>query len=425
MIQFRDVPQHSDYARHTAPPSTWPASIPAFAKEEHVQALIEADWAPWWGDVANHYPKTLASPRRIGMRGLAHALALEQKNGWSFDFCLSYCEEHLTETAGGLAASLTMRHLTSRARSNADEVLAGAAANAIAAEDGFHFQGDLGRLVRERPGLVSRRWTGNGPDYLVARVNYRSGDVAEFRFIEAKGVAGKLPEAMPKCFYKFKTQSLNADLSNSCICKPILSYAYLPLPKRQPRPRHGKPAPVPASQAPIPMVVQWFNATERRPDEPTYEHQRDSALLILTLARDQFHRLLWKSGLPGGANMGTLEVAAFARPSWLFPFRLKSEWWFISQDHTWAITIPLKSVQFFNRVNRLLAGITDLERVDGYVLYRLLAAMRDLGRLTDGPQFPEFEYIYVNNLRFERLVRDPTGITFLSGPSRPNRSRQG
>lgn len=411
MIQFRDIPASSDNAKKSAPPPTWPAGFPAFATESDVQALIKADWTSWWADVVPTYSTALAKPRQIGIRGLAHALALEQKNGWTFNFCLEFCQQHLIETSGGLAASLNIRELTTRGRSFVDEVLAGAAANAIAAEDGFSFQGDLGRMAEKHPGLVSRRWPGNGPDYLVGRATH--GSVAEFRFIEAKGVAGTMRKRAPKNFYKFKAQSLNAELSNDCICKPILSYAYLPLPERPCKPRYGKPAPAPTSQAPIPMVVQWFNATERRPDESTPEYQRDSAVLLLTLARDQFHRLLRKSGVPEGVDMRPPQAPAFTRSSWRFPLRLRGDWYFVSQDANWAITVPVRAVRFFTRVGRLLDEIADLKRVDKIILQRLLAETQQLGQLADTRRLSSLEYYDVNNLRFEVLARDATGIVFL------------
>ena len=138
MLKFRALPGLADSTSGKPPPTTWPPPFPPhtfFSSARDVETAVTADWAPWWADVKPSY-QTVLEKRHIGIRGIAHALHLEFTNGWSFDFCLRFCEENLINTPQGITALPTVAMLTTRGRALVDEMIGSAVAIALAGNDG-------------------------------------------------------------------------------------------------------------------------------------------------------------------------------------------------------------------------------------------------------------------------------------------------
>lgn len=370
MINFRPLPTPADTRNNIPVPSTWPQGLNNHAL---VLAQVTAAWDPWWADVSPGYKAAVGS-YPLGIRSIAHALHLELTNGWSFDFCLRYCEENLMDTPGGVRASSNIGNLTSRARAGVDEQIASAVTIAIAAADGYRFLCDVQRYTRKYPGMVSRRWKGNGPDHLVAQFGSpANGQVATFRFLEAKGNASEFSNAKPRDFCIFKTQSLNAELLFACVVQPILSYVYL-------------------LATGAPLFAQWFNAPARQ--MPKKSDRARQAFLLLSAAKDQYVRIMWKSRRTGTKTL------------------VGKRLWIISRDGSSGVAIDIEARTVFKKIGdilRSIKGAKDLEKS----VEDLLKAVRALQKITKASDNPETDVEEFAETRFEVVARDATGFLFL------------
>lgn len=392
-IKFRGPPTSADSVVGAAPPSTWPAT-PAggFTSRAVAEALVQADWHPWWEDVAPAYKTGLVN-RPIGIRSIAHGMHLELRNGWSFELCLRFCEEHLVTGGNLVRASPTVAGLTTRARAFADEFIASSVTTALAASDGYHFLGDLGSYTKRFPDMVARCWRGDGPDHLLARMGTASdGFVASFLFIEAKGDYRAFSDVgTPRDFCRFKTQSLNAELRFLCVSKPILSYVYVPTDPAQP------------------VIAQWFNAPERGDEQSEEQDRAAQAAMLLTIAFDQFKRILQRSGVAWSiaepsASLRSAAFQAAARPG--------GDLAFVSADGQASILVDLRSITLFRRVDTLMQDIQSHAdaRENEKALLAMVGELRHLRRpRRTRPQ----NFVTIRGARFQILVRDPTGVEFL------------
>jgi hypothetical protein len=402
MLAYRDLPEATD-SNHKTLPNTWPTSYP-LAVEKDVVNAVTADWKPWWTKVKPDYSKQLKT-RPIGIRSIAHALHLEFTNGWSLEFCLRFCEENLIQTSEGVSAAPTVGRLTVRGRAMVDETIASAVAIALAGADGYKFLGDLGRYTAKYPRMVSRRWKGKGPDHLVAKMGAPTdGYVAQYMFLEAKGVAGAIPTKAPRNFYAHKTQSLNADLLFGCICRPILSYVYLPV-----------------SSPPETLIAQWFNASSR-PSDDLPQSKAVQTILLLRMAASQFRRIVRKSRLPDGL----ISAVAFGEvTNWEFQRDDAGKFWFISRDGFSAIAIDEDAPAFFSvldaELDVLQAELLAIMPIDSANdrpiqwngFSHLLKMLNRLRQLAPSKEDSNDVFESIQERRFEVIARDATGITFL------------
>ena len=398
MLNFREPPRSKD-STSGQPPPTAPQPVPpatSFFKEKHVKAAIEATWRAWWATVKPTYRSNLSN-RPIGIRGIAHALHLELTNGWSFDLCLRFCEGNLIETPQGVAASPSVMKLTTRGRAIVDEMIAGAVTIALAGHDGYYFLGDVGRLKARSQIFIDRPWAGKGPDHLVAKMGKPSdGYVAQYMFLEAKGIAGAIPAGIPSNFYAHKTQSLNAKLLYGDSHRPILSYVYLPV---------STPA--------TPLVAQWFNAPERMPEGLPPRSKHSQALLLLYIAQDQFNRLLEKSQIHGYQVPDVLRNPSPYRK----PIRSDGRIIYPSGDGFSAIMISNRALEFFAQLDGNLDGLESAINADRPLSVqqekRLNAQVGRLRSLVRETRSSRDEFYRFSRKRFEVVARDATGITFL------------
>ncbi|SPV11883.1 Uncharacterised protein [Burkholderia cepacia] len=375
MINFRPLPTPADTYSNIPVPTTWPQGLydKALALDQ-----VTAAWDPWWADVSPSYKAKLVT-YPLSIRSIAHALHLELTNGWSFDFCLRYCEENLMDAPYGIRASPTIGKLTSRARAGVDEQIASAVTVALAAADGFRFLGDIQRYAKKYPSMVSRRWKGNGPDHIAAQFGSpANGQVANFRFLEAKGNAVEFSHAKPRDFCIFKTQSLNADLLFACQIRPILSYVYLPA-------------------TADPLVAQWFNAPTRQiPKESELGRfdRASQAFLLLSVARDQYVRIMRKSRRAGIKTLTDGRV------------------WIISQDGLSGVAIDREVRMVFAKIGNIIRSIrepADLEK-NVETLLEAVNSLQNIAKVYDDPRAEIHEF---SGTRYEVIARDATGFIFL------------
>lgn len=398
MLKFRDLPTAADSLSGLSPPASWPpCQKGGFTGALQLTKLVESEWAPWWANVSSGYSANLKN-LPISIRGIALALFLEHTNGWTFDFCLRFCEQHLFDTAQGIAVVPNIAHLTRRGRAIVDEILSDATAAALAGVAGYRLLGDLGRYMDKYPDMVKRRWPGDGPDYLVAKIGQPSdGFVAEYMLLEAKGVASSIPNGKPRDFYKNKAQSLNAEMQFSCNCRPILSYLYLP-----------------TTPVPTPMVAQWFNVVELSKDQDPWESNPQQARLLLQIAADQFRRIIAKSRLPMKAFFPE-DISSRQRLEWRRPMEVDGQLMFISQDGQAAITVNLLAPELFFQVSLLLDSLREMnpESFPTDVSAKLMRQVRQLRGLGRRAQFPRDEVCVVSRRKFTVIARDATGFTFM------------
>jgi hypothetical protein len=342
--------------------------------------------------------------RQIDISAIAHALHLELTNGWSFSFCLRYCEEVLEIRGGLVCAKASVGLLTSRARAGVDEQLASAVTIALGLGDGYAFLGDLGRYTKGALGMVSRLWTGNGPDHLMAQHGSPvDGYVARFRFLEAKGNAIEFTKnKLPRDFYAFKAQSLNAEMTFPCQQQPILSYVYLPV------------------DPPDPIVAQWFNSPPR-PQGAASGGQTEQALMLLQIAHDQFYRLVDKSQLARTGEPFGIDRDA---RNWLPARRYEGRLWFITTDGREAVAVEEEALSLFSDVGRLLDRIQSAGEIESHADQVLGAAKRLRVLSSGGPDFEKLanfdgnggqeRYIgFGEGYRFQVLARDACGLLYL------------
>ena len=398
MLKFRDLPTPNDSRSGLKPPSSWP-NCPkgGFTGAIQLAGLVRNDWDPWWAKVDSTYSTSLTN-RQIGIRGIAFALFLEHTNGWTFDFCLRFCEENLMDTAQGISLDPKVALLTKRGRAMVDEIFAGAAAAALAALDGYCLLGDLGRYMNNHPDMVKRRWPGNGPDYIVAKIGKPAdGFVAEFMLLESKGVASLIPNSKPRDFDKNKAQSLNAEMQFICNCRPILSYLYLPI-----------------TPVPTPMVAQWFNVVEQQKDRDLFESAPQQARLLLQIALDQFRRIIAKLRLPLENLLSKVNIRRQAL-EWRRPMEVDGQFLFISRDWRAAIAISPLATDLFFRVSKLLDNLRGMNPANfpPEVSAKLKHQVRQLQKLAPHEQFPLDEVWVVSRRKFAVIARDVTGFTFM------------
>jgi hypothetical protein len=399
MLSFRNLPEAADSALGIPPPNTWPTLSSTVTShsliELDVHLAVTNEWQAWWNHVGANYA-TARKSRPLGIRSIAHALHLEFTNGWSFEFCLRFCEENLIETAQGISAAPNVNSLTVRGRAMVDETIGSAIAIALAGADGYRFLGDLGRYVTKYPGMVKRRWKGNGPDHLVAKSGTLSdGLVAQYMFLEAKGVAGSIPAKAPRNFYAHKTQSLNAEFEFGCVYKPVLAYAYLPV-----------------AIPPEPMVAQWFNA--RAPQEEKVESKPLQAILLLRVASDQFRRIALKAQLPyPPVPIGSIRLDNDGRL------------WQISSDGFHAVTVELRALRFFadldarlNVFQKAYDAARNVEATEGELVMwdgenQLMNMVEDLRDLSLPADRVDRVFLSIDQAPFTVIAQDATGFEFL------------
>lgn len=403
LIKFRPVPDDKDSLTGAHPPSTWP-NPPAtgYVGSKTVESLVQAAWQPWWTGRAKTYATRLTG-EALEIHHIAHAMHIDSNNGWDMAYCLSHCQQHLADTAVGVAVTPNVAVLPSSIRGNVDEEIASAVTIALAMKQGYEFVSQLSAPTKQHvfighpayqknrrrlTGIVTKRWAGNGPDHLVAKAGApRDGFVSEFMFLEAKGVAAAFQDVIPKNFYEFKTQSLNADMTFASEVRPILSYVYLP-----------------AAVPPEPVVAQWFNATRRQPREERPMDDAAQALTLLLLAFDQFWLIVQKSKLPFRGMPDS--------DRWRIEIQLDGTLCFVSEDQAFAMSVDPRALRLFTSLSELLercGGITGAEELRLPLLHAA-SRLRGLRRLRG---FRSGRTPLIGSHRFAIIARDATGIDFL------------
>ena len=393
MLWFRDIPSAKDSKTNKSPPSMWLYPTP------HTSVIAKSNmgivWDAWWKTVDSSAYRKRMSQENISIHKIAHCLVLDSRNGWSFEFCLRFCEENLQETNSELCTAPSVAMLSVRLRSIVDELMACAVSNAMAVHHGFRYLGSLQWCVDNYPSTFSREWGGDSPDYVwVKWCAPRNMHTADYLILEVKGVATKFTGGKPRNFNQYKAQSINVRLNFYGSVRPVLSYVYFPV-----------------SAIPVPVVAQWFNASRLTSSNDDIHRRALEALMMLRLAWYQFDRILRKSEIPAASLGGSDFIPD--RQIWQEQIKLTGKVLYVSRDGKHAISISRSAINLFKTIRALPLLNEDSARMDQQNVDTVLKLSARLRRIAKDDLYPSSEYFIYKRGRYKVMVRDATGVSFL------------
>ena len=359
----------------------WPAvgPVPTGAPTQvATEAAIKSSFVPLLsGSLA-------ATPTNLSIHALdiVGAMLADANFGLPHYACLAICQSLFDTPSGQITGKLALELLPTHIRRFLSEVSSCAISLAVANAVGYVFLGhkrDFNQIWGPAP-IWTSLWEGAGPDYIL-----HDPSAFAFRFLEVKGHWGAA-FATPPIFSRYKTQSLNAEVTVSTVGGHILSYSNL------------SPG--------IKCSVQWFN------NKTSVENSANGEELALKVALTQFIRELLNAGYEdlGRSFMIPLQEPNRARIELITrAFSRRGDYWVERDKRELLFAFDSSSVRIFgiiaqrNWVNRP-------RRIS-----RLFALLKGL-RL-DRPNDSSADGLHL-------LYRSGTGVSLLSATPKAELERQ-
>lgn len=170
---------------------------------------VRKAWSAWAGNAATAFPAAQSPEFSFTSHELAVALMQDCRNQVPYRHALSLVSAVVDEEAADLSFHQHLPGCSQRFKAITSEWMAAMVSIAYASRCGLGFLGSMPHVNKLWPGAWSRRWKGDGPDYLFATIGGQS------TFLEAKGRGGPATSKanlVDDDFVRHKVQSLNAKL---------------------------------------------------------------------------------------------------------------------------------------------------------------------------------------------------------------------